>query len=44
MNQTRFFSLLVSLLFAMVTHAQNYVLSGTVTDEAGEPVIGASVM
>ena len=44
MNQTRFITLLVSLLFAVVTHAQNYLLSGTVVDETGEPIIGASVV
>ena len=44
MNQTRFITLLVSLLFAVVTHAQNYQLSGTVVDETGEPIIGASVV
>ena len=44
MNQTRFFTLLVSLLFAVMTQAQNYQLSGMVVDETGDPIIGASVV
>ena len=44
MRQTRIISLLVAMLFAVVTQAQNVKFSGTVVDNNGEPIIGASVM
>ena len=44
MRQARIISLLVALLFAVVTHAQDVQFSGTVVDNTGEPIIGASVL
>lgn len=36
--------MVLTLLFAMVIHAQNQAFTGTVVDTNGEPIIGASVM
>ena len=36
------FTLLVSLV-SLTVYAQEFVCSGTIVDEAGEPIIGASV-
>lgn len=44
MRQTRIFTLLVALLFAMMTNAQDILYSGKVVDNTGEPIIGASVL
>lgn len=44
MRQARIISLMVALLCSLVTWAQDILFSGTVTDNTGEPVIGASVM
>jgi TonB-linked SusC/RagA family outer membrane protein len=42
MKRNRFLWLLLALMVSMVTQAQNIL--GTVTDDLGEPVIGASVV
>ena len=44
MKRTRLLSLLVALLVSTATFAQFSGIVGTVTDENGEPVIGASVV
>ncbi len=44
MRKARIFTLLVALLIAVVTQAQNVKFSGQVVDVDGEPIIGASVM
>ena len=44
MKQIRFLVLFVALLVSSMTFAQNVTYSGTVVDETGEPVIGASVV
>lgn len=44
MRQVRIITLLMALLFAVVTHAQDTQYSGTVVDNTGEPVLGASVI
>lgn len=44
MRQTRIFTLLVALLFAVMTNAQDILYSGKVVDNTGEPIIGASVL
>ena len=44
MKQIRFLVLFVALLVSSMTFAQNVSYSGTVVDETGEPVIGASVV
>lgn len=46
MKYSTFFSLLVSLLICFCTNsvlAQNYTLSGTVTDNSGNPVVNAEI-
>jgi TonB-linked SusC/RagA family outer membrane protein len=42
MKKSRYFMLLLALMVSMAMHAQGIL--GTVTDETGEPVIGASVV
>ena len=41
MKQSRFVMMLLTLFVSMASYAQS--ISGTVTDDQGEPVIGASV-
>ena len=44
MKKERFLSVLLALLVSITVAAQSSGLKGTVTDESGEPVIGASVI
>ena len=44
MKKTRLLMLLAALCVTVVSHAQVAGLLGTVTDESGEPIIGASVV
>lgn len=39
-----FLTVLLGMLVTVATNAQNTVINGTVTDETGEPLIGATVM
>jgi TonB-linked SusC/RagA family outer membrane protein len=44
MKKIRLFILMFASLFAIIVQAQDQTISGTVVDESGEPVIGASVV
>lgn len=44
MKQARLITLLVALLCTVVTWAQDAMFKGTVIDQSGEPIVGASVM